>query len=197
MPKATGIEQIERADALGNTQKVEIVSHYWKSGSRIKVDPTQGYQALRSLYARHGAIRPQDVVNAARSADSVLHDEFEWDDAVAAEGHREERARLLLRSSVVVYKRPDQTLTPPTRAFVKLTPSVDDPTLDAASEDAVQPHVYLPIRRVMDEPDLRERHKRQAFRELSTWRRRYHDISEFAAIFEQIDTLAEQFERTG
>jgi hypothetical protein len=198
MPKATGVEQIERVGALGDG-KVEIVSHHWKLGSRVKVDPVQGYQALRSLYEKYGAIKPEHVVAEAAAEDSVLHDEFEWDDAAAAKQHREDQARHLLRAAVVVYRRPDQTLTQPVRAFVKLVPSADDPTLDAASEDAVQPHVYLPIRQVMEEADLRERHKRQAFRELSTWRQRYAGISEFAVIFEQIDKLAEsdEFKRTG
>jgi len=196
MPKATGVEEIERVGALAEG-KVEIVSHHWKLGSRVKVDPVRGYQALRALYEKYGAIKPKHVVEGAKPADAVLHDEFEWDDAEAAKQHREDQARLLLRAAVVVYRRPDQTLTQPVRAFVKLVPNTDDPTLDDVSKDAVQPHVYLPIRKVMDEPDLRERHKRQAFHELSAWRQRYRDISEFAAIFEQVDRLAEAFKQAG
>lgn len=197
MPKATGVEEIERVGALGSSTKVEIVSHDWKLGSRVKADPVQGYQAICSLYEQYGAIKPEHVVEAARPDDAVLHDEIEWDEATAATEYRLQQARHLLRSAVVVYRRPDQTLTQPVRAFVKLVPSVDDPTLDNVAEDAVQPHVYLPIRRVMDEPDLRQRLKRQAFSELSTWRQRYRDISEFAAVFEQIDTLAKQFKQVG
>lgn len=186
MPKANGTDAIVKGD------QVEIESYHWKSGSRIKVDPAQGYQALRAIYAQHGAIRPDLVVAAAKDPASVLHDELEWDDTEAARQHRDGQARHLLRSAVVVYRRPDRTLTQPVRAFVKLVPSADDPALDDVSDDAVQPHVYLPIRRVMDEPDLRARQKRQAFRELATWRQRYRDIAEFAAIFDEIDRLARQ-----
>lgn len=192
MPKAVGVEQIERVGALTDVPKVEIVSHHWKLGTRVKVDPVQGYQALRALYEKHGAIKPEDVVKDAEPTKAVLHSEFEWDDTEAAKQHREEQARLLLRAAVVVYRRPDATLTQPVRAFVKLVPNADDPTLDDIADDAVQPHVYLPIRRVMDEPDLRERHKRQAFRELVLWRQRYRDISDFAAIFDQIDAYEKQ-----
>ena len=192
MPQANGINEIAKVGALGNAPQVEIVSYHWKSGSRIKADPIQGYQALRALYTQHGAIKPEHVVEAARAVDSVLHDELEWDDSEAGKQYRDQQARHLLRSAVVVYRRPDQTLTQPVRAFVKLVPSADDPALDEISDDAVQPHVYLPIRQVMDEPDLRQRHTRQAYRELVSWRQRYRDISEFAAVFAAIDTLAQQ-----
>jgi hypothetical protein len=192
MPKANGVNEIAKVGALGDAPKVEIVSYHWKPGSQIKADPVQGYQALRALYTQHGAIKPEHVVEAARNVDSVLHDELEWDDTEAGKQYRDQQARHLLRSAVVVYRRPDQSLTPAVRAFVKLVPSADDPALDDIADDAVQPHVYLPIRQVMDEPDLRQRHKRQAFRELVNWRHRYRDISEFAAVFEQIDELARQ-----
>lgn len=186
MPKANGEAAIAKGD------QVEIESYHWKAGSRIKADPVRGYQALRAIYAQHGAIRPDLVVEAARDVDSVLHDELEWDDTEAGKQYRDQQARHLLRSAVVVYRRPDRTLTQPVRAFVKLVPSADDPALDDVSDDAVQPHVYLPIRRVMDEPDLRARQKRQAFRELANWRQRYRDIAEFAAIFDEIDRLAQR-----
>lgn len=186
-------EELERPTPV----RVEVDSYHWKLGARVKVDPEKAATAIRGIYEQHGAVKPEHVVTAAEPKDSLLHNEFEWNDADAAKTYRQEQARHLLRSLVVIYKRPDQTRTQPVRAFVKLVPSVDDPTLDDASEDAVQPHVYLPIRRVMDEPDLRERIKRQAFNELSTWRQRYRDINDFAAIFEQIDKLAVQLKATG
>lgn len=197
MPKANGMNEMAKVGALGASPTVEIVSHHWKPNSRIKADPTRAYQAMRALYARHGAIKPEHVLEAAGSADSVLHDEFEWDDGEAAREYRLQQARHLLRSAVVVYRRPDRSLTQPVRAFVKLVPSIDDPALDEVSDDAVQPHVYLPIRRVMEEPDLRARQVRQAYRELVSWRQRYRDVGDFAALFEQIDRLAERFAATG
>lgn len=169
--------------------QVQADAYYWRPGSQVKVEPDKAVVELRRIYQTDGAITPASVVKAAEPADAVFHDEFEWSDADAAKAHREQQASYLLRSLVVVYKRPDQTLTQPVRAFVKILPSVDDPTLDEIAEDAVQPHVYLPIRQVMDEPDLRQRIKRQAFRDLVSWRNRYRDISDFAKIFEAIDTL--------
>lgn len=45
-----------------------------------------------------GRFAPNDVVEAARDEDSPLHAFFEWDDSLAAEAHRVEQARRLIRS---------------------------------------------------------------------------------------------------
>ncbi len=193
MPQITGNGVFGVAVGAGEGQQVTVVSHHWKQGARIKADATQGYQALRALYDLSGAVLPADVVAASAPVDAVLHDEFMWDDTEASRLYREEQARYILRSAVVVYRRPDQTVTPPVRAFVKLVPCAGDPAIDTVSDDAVQPHVYLPVRRVMGEPDLRQRLKRQAFHELSAWRQRYRDISDFAAVFTEIDRLAAEY----
>lgn len=168
---------------------VEAVSFSWKPNSRIPVKPEDAYTELRQIHARDHAVKPEAVVAAASDPDSPLHPAFEWDDTEAAKSYREEQARHLMRSLVVTYRKQDGELTPPIRAFVKLVSSADDPALDMETEDATQPRVYLPVRQVMGEDDHRRRYVRQALQELSTWRRRYRDISEFASLFEMIDRL--------
>lgn len=48
--------------------------------------------------ANDGHLTPRAVVDASRPSDALLHHEFEWDDSVAAERHREEQARNIIRS---------------------------------------------------------------------------------------------------
>lgn len=55
---------------------------------------------LREL-EREGRLRPADVVDAARPADSPLHSHFEWDDGAAAERYRLNQARTLIRSITI------------------------------------------------------------------------------------------------
>ena len=45
-----------------------------------------------------GHLTPAAVVDASRSANAPLHNEFEWNDGIAAELHRQEQARNLIRS---------------------------------------------------------------------------------------------------
>jgi hypothetical protein len=47
-------------------------------------------------------LRPQDVVDAARDPKHILHDQFTWDDAEAAERYRLMQARELLRIKIHV-----------------------------------------------------------------------------------------------
>lgn len=169
---------------------VQATSWAWKANSRIPVNPEDAYVELRRIHERDHAVKPEAVVEAATPPDSKLHPAFQWDDGEAAKAYREDQARHLMRSLTITFRKSDGELTPPIRAFVKLVSSADDPALDAETEDATQPRAYLPIRQVMTEDDLRERLKRQAFRELSTWRQRYRDIDAFAQIFEAIDVVA-------
>jgi len=54
--------------------------------------------ALKEIAKRHdGVLVPNDVVEAARNSDHPLHDEFEWDDGKAAEAHRVDQARSLIK----------------------------------------------------------------------------------------------------
>lgn len=52
---------------------------------------------IRSLYDAHGELTAEMVVEEARPVDAVLHPFFEWDDSVAAELHRQEQARSMIR----------------------------------------------------------------------------------------------------
>lgn len=53
--------------------------------------------AIIQKLEQNGRCTPRRVLAAARSPDSPLHPYFEWDDTVAAEAHRIEQARALIR----------------------------------------------------------------------------------------------------
>lgn len=56
-------------------------------------------QALQALAdANKGILTPENVVVAARPRDSVLHGHFTWSNATAADAHRLNEARTLIRS---------------------------------------------------------------------------------------------------
>lgn len=55
-----------------------------------------------------GALTTRDVVDAARSKNSPLHEYFEWNDSVAADLYRVDRARNMLSSIKIKYIEPDK-----------------------------------------------------------------------------------------
>lgn len=59
--------------------------------------------ALEKIHANNGGeLKPQAVVEAARSKRNPLHKHFEWDDQLAAEQYRCDQARHIIRSIRIV-----------------------------------------------------------------------------------------------
>ena len=76
---------------------------------------------LRSIAAKKdGLLKPEDVVEAARPANSPLHTRFTWDDSAAAHQFRLEQARKLIRTTIqyIEVDGKDQSF----RIFCSLTP---------------------------------------------------------------------------
>lgn len=73
---------------------------------RKAITPEIAGTELDRIYEKNGALRPADVVDEARPNDAPLHPAFEWNNKIAGEKWRQEQARNLIRTVVVV--TPDQ-----------------------------------------------------------------------------------------
>lgn len=146
--------------------------YQWRNGTRLGINAQQAGEAIDLLTRKaNGALTPAAVVNAARNEESVLHSAFEWDDAVAAEAHREDQARYLI-GSLVVTVRPANTPRE-VRAFVNVV---------CDNEQG-----YVPLHTAMSDVDLRAQVVRRAWSELQAWRERYAGYSELASVHAAID----------
>jgi hypothetical protein len=75
---------------------------------------------LNRIAREHGGVaRPEDVVEAARPPDSVLHSRFQWDDTKAAAQYRLFQARQLLRVTIIMRDKDERSIVVPT--FTSLT----------------------------------------------------------------------------
>lgn len=120
--------------------------------------------------ANAGRIIPSVVVEESRPEEAPLHAGFTWDDAVAAEMHREDEARRMIRSYVVV--RQDHR-----GRDVEEIANVSV----ARPFDADGP-AYMPARQAMEDPDLRARIVAYAQRQLEGWEARYGHLQELAHV---------------
>ncbi len=115
-----------------------------------------------------GILKAEDVISAAESENSYLHQFFEWDDAKAGQEYRLEQARGLIQ--VVVTVLPNQSK--PIRAYVSL------------EEDRQKPGGgYRALVEVMVDPHRRVHLLDQALRELEFWEDKYGDIEELVPVF--------------
>lgn len=150
------------------------VRYAWRPGSRVSIDPQRAGRELESIRkADGGELTPQSVVDRARSANSSLHDHFEWDDALAAEQHRLSQAGELIRSITIDVSRSNIEAPKQVRAFVNVVREG-------------RRH-YTSTLVALSDGELRAQVLAKAWADLEAWRERHAELTEFARIFSAID----------
>ena len=81
-----------------------------KSGYQIKAKPQVVGEVCWEL-EKKGQLNPQNLVEVSRPKNAPLHNEFQWNDKVAAKLYRESRAMYLIRSVAVEIKELPATIT--------------------------------------------------------------------------------------
>jgi hypothetical protein len=127
------------------------------------------------IEANNGQLTAAHVVDDARNPESILHPSFEWNDSVAAEMHRAETARKLMRSIVVVSVG-DHVIDAEVRGFVAVKDE-DNATYYTSTVYAIQ------------QPDLREQILEKAWRDLESWRNKYEHLKEFSNVINAIKRI--------
>ena len=135
---------------------------------RVRADPQRIGEELDAIRVESGGqLHPQAVVAGARDPRSVLHPHFEWDDKKAADAHRMDQARALIRSIRIIDEEDDDRARP---AFLSIR-----------AADGVG---YRSYHDVLSSPDLRERLLAQAQRDLDSWTQRYRELREIVELIE-------------
>jgi len=142
--------------------KGESMVYQWKR--RYPVAPEIFNEILTAL----PEITPEAVVDSARQHASPIHECFEWNDAIAAEEHRKQQARVMICNLVVVEEgRPD------TRAFVSVQ----------FEEEANR---YVQIDEAFTDEEYRRQVLEQAYSEMESFKRKYHRLKELADVIRSI-----------
>lgn len=149
------------------------VKYAWRPGSRVSIDADKAGRELARIEKAEGELTPTAVLDRARSANSALHDHFEWDDSKAAEQHRLSQAGELIRSITVDVTHSNVEPAKTVRAFV---------SVQREGERA-----YVGLQRAMSDDDLRRQVLERAWAELLSFRKRYADLEELAGVFAAMD----------
>lgn len=135
---------------------------------------------LDRIERERGCLKPTEVVDEARPKKSPLHRYFTWDDTEAAELHRQNEARALIRSVVIITV--DDRATPPARAFVHVTSSAKETTFTGPA--------YVSTVRAMSDADYKTQVLNDALSELNSFRTRYQHLRELAEVIAAIERIA-------
>lgn len=145
----------------------------FKSGSRIKAS-AQVAGEMCEVLSRTGQLTPKRLLDANRDENAPLHNEFEWDDTVAAEAYRERQAAHIIRCIVV---KTDERPESATRAFVRVTESTGE---------------YTPMRIVMGNPDLMENLMKEARRDMEAFVRKYRELNDLNNVIESMNSILDK-----
>ena len=78
------------------------MEYAWKEGVRFKTNANDAGVLLEGIRNRFGEVTPELVLKEARHKDSVIHNDFQWDDEKAATLYRLDTARRIIRNLRVV-----------------------------------------------------------------------------------------------
>jgi hypothetical protein len=142
---------------------VEKVS--WKI-PKYKADANKAYEEISKLES----ITPQNVVELARDKNSVIHNDFEWNDTIAGDKYRNIQAREMIQMFVFT---PIEEKSEPTRVFQITTTT----------------SVYEPVTMILKNEDEYQSLLKRAKMELQAFKRRYENLIELEKIFSEIEAL--------
>ena len=118
-------------------------------------------------------LTPQTLLDASRSEDALLHNEFEWNDEVAAEKYRLTQAQHIIVNLVASSTEESE----PVRAFQVVVHSYGKSS------------GYEGIATIMSDDEKREQLLKSAKTELLWFKRKYKSLSELANVMKAIDEV--------
>ena len=146
--------------------------------------PQDAGDELSRIRDLHGeGFTPQAVVDEARPAYAVLHDVFEWTDALAAERYRVVQARQLIRSVSIVQE--ELSNREPIRAFVSVS---------AVAEEGPA-RMYTTIGYALSQPSMRSEMLDDASRAMQSFERKYQAIIDLERTMDAVHAAIEAARR--
>lgn len=145
--------------------------YQWNPASRIKTDANVAGKVFEELESTVG-LTAKTLLDASRSEDAPLHNEFEWNDAKAAESYRETQASYIIRSLCIA---PEDEQKEPVRAVFVISGEVG----------------YESTQIIMQNEEKRTALLDVALKELIAFKKKYAMLKELAEVFAAIDKVQE------
>ena len=150
------------------------MAYVWKSASHIKADANVAGRQCEELERTVG-LTAKNLLDANRPEDAPLHNEFEWNDEVAAEQFREHQARHIIACLCVAPARTTKQREEDIqqRAYMKI--AVEQP--------------YMSITTIVQSEDSYNGMMAIAKRELQAFERKYKMLKELSPVFDAIHAI--------
>ena len=153
--------------------------HYEYTGSlgTHRVSAQTAGEVCEMLSNSEGGLSPQTLLDYSRDESSPTHDEFEWNDEIAAEKYRLKQARNLIIDVRVVKIDAVQATKEKDRAFV-VTPE--------------RKSAYVPLQSALDNDAWRESLLKQARQDCEIFTAKYRRLEELAKVTQAMAEFVEK-----
>lgn len=142
-----------------------------------------GEEMLR-LGAAERPVDKKELLDASRSKDAPLHDQFEWDDSIAGENYRLEQARWLIQS-VKIIPLVDGEDASPVRALTSIV-------VERESEDDPIERGFMFMPSAMAKQNTADQVVNNALNSLETWVRIYGNYERLKSAASVVAKLIEE-----
>ena len=177
--EVVNVKVLEPAVRGGIVESLGEFHYEFRDGSHFsKVDPQAAGEYLMELSRQNGGFTADELVEAARDPNNVLHNAFEWNDTEAAFQYRKWQGRELAGSVMLVWE--DRTIAP-TRAFVNITVSSQPPI-----QKNLSVRLYMRLEQALSEGETRIQLLEKALKDADAWMARYNTLTELARVFDSI-----------
>jgi len=145
---------------------------YKKGAGRYKISADEMYLEIERIReGNNGELIAEDIVDNSKDIDSLLHNEFDWDNESAGNQWRKRQAMKMIQSIEVIHaEKPDS----PTRMWEIVTLQ--------ESEDKPKRRVYKDVKEILADPIARDELLGRFINDALSFRKRYHAISELAGV---------------
>lgn len=152
----------------------------WSIGMFSKVDANDVGKEFEKIEKKNGEVTKSAIVDAARNKNNVMHDLFEWDDAIAGEKYRLSQAGTIMAALIV---EKEQNMNYGGRAYVNIE----------RSEEIGTKGRYVNYESAMSDDEMRSVILRNALKELVSFKEKYKELKELEKVFAAIDFTQEEF----
>jgi len=148
-------------------------TYEYKMSGLVKAPAQKVGELLEELMNSPDGLSPKTLLNASREEGSLLHNDFEWNDGIAAEKFRLGQARFIIQNVVIVQKTNDQEEREicKDRAYVSVSGKTG---------------AYVALNSALTNDEWRRHILKCAKNEMETFCAKYARLSELASVIEQM-----------
>ena len=124
-------------------------------------------------------ITPQELVDASRSKTSPLHNEFEWNDTIAAEKYRLAQAQNIIRHLVVIKTDTEEVREARDRAYVST---------------GERNNVYVPLQEALSNEKWRSNLMKAAEEDMRKFTVKYYRLEKLSGVISEMKKVLSEKE---